>query len=105
MEWHAAQHAEAGVEVVVVGVAAAQVAGRRRCERVAAVEHPPVVEADEVAGPERVADLEARVAGDVGEDPQRLVGARDVGGRHVGRAANRVERAQGERLVSVTRDR
>ena len=63
-----AQDAQPGVDVVVVDVAPAKVAGSTTLEAVAAVQDTPVVEADEIAGSERVADLESVVTGDLGED-------------------------------------
>ncbi len=77
-----AENAKTRVKIVMVGVAAAEVAIARTLERVAAMEDASVVETDEIARAERVADLEAFVPSDIGEDPERFVGAWDVGGVH-----------------------
>ncbi len=94
-----AEHAQPREDVVVVGVAAAQMPRPTTLERVTSVQDAPVVEPDEVAGAERRHDLESWVARHLGEDAQRLVRTRDVGVGHVGCAADRVERTEGQRLV------
>ena len=60
-----AEHPQAREDVVVVDVAPAQVTGAvHRIERVAAVQHDPVVEPDEIADTERISHLEPWVVGD-----------------------------------------
>src|SRR5215216_7810930 len=70
-----------------------------RLEGVASVQDPAVVEADQIAGPEGVDQLEPRIARDRGEHAQRLVGTWYVGVRHVRRRADRIEGAQREWLT------
>lgn len=95
----AAEHAQSRVDVVVIGEAAAEVPSATALEGVAAMQHSPVVESDEIARPERVPDLESRIACEAGEDAEGLVRPGDVGWRHVRGAPDRVERPQRERLV------
>ena len=91
---------ESGVDLVVVEVEAAQVAvaalGPGGLVAVAAMEDPAVVEADEVAGGERVAQVEPGVGGQVGEAAEGVVGPGQVGVVHVGEAADRVEGPDGQ---------
>ena len=92
------QDTEPGVDLVVIDVAAPQVPEPRRVvELVSPVEHPAIVEADEVTRLERVPDLEPGIGRQSREPPHGPVGTGHVGLVHVGEGSDRVERPDRQR--------